>query len=112
MRSKFEFYSNGILYKVDNDGKLNTCIDLKKVVKQIECIPALEYFHSINDKHLKKLQEKEKSNFFKDDQLNDTVVMTIPIKNNSSKKWILLFSDLEKSKYLDFNLCIKTENFI
>ena len=98
MKSHFEFYSNGILYRVETDGKLNACVDLKKVVQQIEVISALDYFQKSNDKNIKKLHEKEKSNFFINSDLKELNVMLIPIKPNSSKKWILFFTKFEKSR--------------
>lgn len=83
---------------MDSEGKINACIDLKKVVKQIETKPLQEFYQTTHDKNIKKLFEKDKFLFFNQSELNDAIVMTIPVKSNSSKKWVVIFLNLEKSK--------------
>lgn len=83
---------------MNDEGKISSCVDLKKVVKQIETKPSTEFFQATHDKNIKKLFEKDKFLFFNQSELNDAIVMTIPVKSNSSKKWILIFSNIEKSK--------------
>ncbi len=94
----FEFYTNGLLYRLEDDNKHHSCIDLKRVIDEIELHPTQEYFQNLNDKPIRKLYEKYRLLFFTEDELKDVIVMAIPVKPGSSKKWMLLFPNLQISK--------------
>ena len=87
------------MYRLEDDGKHRSCIDLKRVVEQIRLHPSNEYFNTtISDKAIKKLYEKYRLLFFTEDGLKEAFVMIIPVKPGSSKKWMLLFPQAQYSK--------------
>lgn len=101
--SKYVLYSNGTLAKTScENGKTIESVDLKKVFKSIKIKSSID-FRNEYQTNVSKVSCLFKKKLVKNNsgfkiESNDAMIMFIPIRPSSNKKWILLFEDMDKFK--------------